>query len=59
MFDEKTIYTRLAMALCDAITIERIPARRHEMERLLSIMRNRFKPEPKNIEYKESNPQQV
>lgn len=59
MFDEKAIYTRLAMALCDAITIERIPARRHEMERLLSIMRNRFKPEPKNIEYKASNPPQV
>jgi hypothetical protein len=51
MFDEKTIYTRLAMALCDAITIERIPARRHEMERLLSIMRNRYKPEATELQH--------
>jgi hypothetical protein len=39
------------MALCDAITIERIPARRHEMERLLSIMRNRYKPEATELQH--------
>lgn len=44
MFDPTTIYTRLVLALADAITIETIPARRHEMERLLRIMRERYKP---------------
>lgn len=58
MFDRTTIYTRLAMALADAITIEQIPARRHEMERLLRIMRERYKPggfdlETKNLENQE------
>lgn len=52
MFDPKTVYTRLAMALSDAITIEQIPARKHEMERLLRIMRERYKPGGFDLETK-------
>lgn len=53
MFDEKTIYTRLVMALCDAILIEQVPARRHEMERLQRIMRERYKPGNEGLETKD------
>lgn len=43
MIDEKTIHIRLCNALMDAITIERIPVRRYEMERLLHILTSRYK----------------
>lgn len=43
MIDEKTIHLRLCSALMDAITIERIPVRRYEMERLLHILTSRYK----------------
>ena len=52
MFDKQTIYTRLVMALHDAILIEQIPVRRYEMERMLRIMRERYKPGAGDLETK-------
>lgn len=53
MFDEKTIWTRLVMALNDAILIEQTPVRRYEMERLQRIMRERYKPGNASLETKD------
>ena len=52
MFDPKTIHIRLMMALSDAIVIEQTPVRKHEMQHMMTILQERYKPKDTVIETK-------
>ncbi len=56
MYDLKTIHIRLIMALSDAIAVEQIPVRRHEMEHMMRILQERYKPQGKVLETKHAVP---
>lgn len=52
MLDPKTIHIRLIMALHDAIAIEQTPVRKHEMEHMMTMLQERYKPKTTVIETK-------
>lgn len=52
MLDPKTIHIRLMMALSDAIAIEQTPVRKHEMQHMLKVLSERYKPKTTVIETK-------
>lgn len=53
MLDPKTIHIRLIMALHDAIAIEQTPVRKHEMQHMMTILQERYKPKGKVLENRE------
>lgn len=52
MLDAKTIHIRLIMALSDAIAIEQTPVRKHEMQHMMTMLQERYKPKTTVIETK-------